>query len=239
MVNPEHPTLLFVHGAWHGSWAWDPLLPKLAEAGIESRAVDLPGVDRAPGRHDLAGHVEYLRAELAQLTGPVVICSHSYGGAVVSEAADGVPAVAGLVYLASFMMEPGQACTDVNTPAPGPGDPALAPVLDGEFLHVPEPAARHMFYGDATEAQARSAARRLTPEHVGTVTSPISVAAWQSIPSTYIVCAKDAAVPPDVQYEMARHATRTVTLDSGHAPMLTQPSELAALLTGIVRGARS
>lgn len=236
MVDQDHPTLLLVHGAWHGSWAWDPLLPKLAEAGVRARTVDLPGVGRAPGRHDLTGHVAWLRGELARSTGPVVICSHSYGGAVVSDAADGMPTVAGLVYLAAFMIEAGQSCADANKPAPTPPDPTLTSVRDGDYLRVPEPAARHMFYGDATEAQAVAAARRLTPEHVGTVTAPITRAAWRSVPSTYVVTERDAAILPEVQHRLARNASRTLTIDSGHSPMLTRPDELTALLVGTVRG---
>lgn len=238
MMDAGEPTLLLVHGAWHGRWAWDPVLPLLAEAGIKFATVDLPGVDRAPGRHDLAGHVEYVRAELARVAGPVVICGHSYGGAVISEAAGNLPNIAGLVYLAAFMIEPGQSCADVNRPIAPPPDPALAAVSDGDYTRVPESAARHLFYGDATDEQARAAARRLTPEHVDTVRTPVTEAAWQFIPSTYIVCARDAALSPHIQREMARGAARVLTIDSAHAPMLTRPKELAALLVGTVRGAR-
>ncbi|MEV8630301.1 alpha/beta fold hydrolase [Streptosporangium sp. NPDC051023] len=230
------PTLVLVHGAWHGGWAWDSLIPFLTEAGVRALAVQLPGVGRGPGRHDLTGHVDFLRAELEAVTGPVVLCGHSYGGAVTTEAASGLDNVERLVYVAAFMLEVGESCADVIalTPAPAPPEPHLTSVLEGDYLRVSEAAAAYMFYGDCDPAQAHAAAAALTPEHVGTVGSPVARAAWHEIPSTYVVCENDNALPPAAQARMARRATRTLTMDSSHSPMLSRPKELAALLAQAV-----
>lgn len=221
---------MLVHGAWHGAWAWDPIVPLLTAAGLAAHAVHLPGPGRAPGRHDLRGHADFLRAHLAAIDGPVVLCGHSYGGAVITEAAGDAPGVTRLIYLAAFQLEAGESCADANTPAPVPPDPALAAVPRGDYLYVSEAAARHMFYGDCTEEQARAAAARITPEHVGTVTAPATRAAWRTIPSTYVVCRRDQAISADAQRAMARRADRSVEIDTDHSPMLSHPAELAALL---------
>ncbi|MFC7582625.1 alpha/beta fold hydrolase [Nonomuraea antimicrobica] len=110
------PTLVLVHGAWHGGWSWDPVLPALAAHGVPAHVVDLPGVGRAPGGHDLAGHAAYLREEVARLPGPVALCGHSYGGAVLTEAAPADAVV--LIYLAAFLLRPGESCVDANAATP-------------------------------------------------------------------------------------------------------------------------
>ncbi|MFF0580128.1 alpha/beta fold hydrolase [Streptosporangium saharense] len=237
------PTLVLVHGAWHGARSWDPLLPFLEEAGLRTLAVQLPGVGRAPGRHDLAGHSAFLRAELESLTGPLVVCGHSYGGAVVTQAVSGLASgldsgpgdglggrVRRLVYVAAFMLEVGESCVDAAVPAPVPPEPHLTSVAEGDYLTVSEEAATHMFYGDCDPALARAAVASLTPEHLMTVGSPVTGAAWHTIPSTYVVCENDQALSPVAQARMAERATRTLSLDSSHSPMLSRPRELAAIL---------
>jgi pimeloyl-ACP methyl ester carboxylesterase len=226
---------MLVHGAWHGDWAWDPLLSHLQHAGIDARAVQLAGVDRGPGRHDLAGHVAALRAEIDAAGRPVVLCGHSYGGAVMTEAAAGAPDVAHLVYVAAFQLAEGESCVDANVPPPTYPD-GIGPVLDGEYLTVAADTARHMFYDGCPPGAVAAAIERLTPEHVGTVGSPVRAAAWRDVPSTYVVCARDRALPPAAQHRMAERATTRHVLDHAHSPMLGIPAELAALLVDAVHG---
>jgi pimeloyl-ACP methyl ester carboxylesterase len=89
----EHgPTIVLVHGAWFGSWVWAEMTGRLEATGIATRAIDLPGVGRAPGGHDLAGHSAALRSLVASIEGPVAVCSHSYGGVVASQALGGAAA---------------------------------------------------------------------------------------------------------------------------------------------------
>jgi Lysophospholipase len=230
------PLLLLVHGAWHGAWAWDPVLAHLAAAGVDARAVTLPGPGRAPGRADLAGHVAALRTEIDAAGRPVVLAGHSYGGAVVTEAAAGRPSVTHLVYVAAFLLDEGESCVDANVPAPEYPE-GIGPALHGEHLTVDAASARLMFYDDLPPAAADAAIARLTPEHVGTVTSPVGAAAWREVPSTYVVCARDRAIPPAAQQRMAERATARHVLDRAHSPMLGAPAELATLLADAVRTA--
>jgi pimeloyl-ACP methyl ester carboxylesterase len=226
-VQPgRDPVLLLVHGAWHGSWSWATLPQRLGAAGVQVRAVDLPGRGRGPaGPHDLAGHARYLRAVAEEIDGRVAVLAHSYGGAVATEALAGLPRLATLIYLAAFLLEPGESCKDANAATPDLG-PGLSPELDGDYLVVSPAAARAMFYGDCTQEQAAAAAARLTPEHLGTVTSPVTAAAWRDVPATYLVTRDDKSISAEAQRAMADKAAWRAELDSGHSPMLTRPAEL-------------
>jgi pimeloyl-ACP methyl ester carboxylesterase len=99
--------LLLVHGAWHGAWAWRPLLDHLD--GLDVRTVDLPSSGADPATlGDLRADAEVVRAALAGTDGPVVVVGHSYGGAVVSEAATADSGAAHLVYLCAFQLDAGE-----------------------------------------------------------------------------------------------------------------------------------
>ena len=101
--------LLLVHGAWHGSWAWDKVLSGLENSGYHVETVDLPshGADtkNLGGLHDDADTV---RGALRSMAGPVVVVGHSYGGMAVTEGAAGASNVKRLVYLTAFLMDEGQ-----------------------------------------------------------------------------------------------------------------------------------
>ncbi|MWA01594.1 alpha/beta fold hydrolase [Actinomadura sp. LD22] len=239
MAGTQSPTLVLIHGAWHGSWCWEPVVPLLEAAGLRTHAVQLPGMDRAPGHHDLEGHAAFLRAELAELPGPLAVCAHSYGGAVATEAAGANPSVATLIYLTAFLLDVGESCVDRVLPGPVSPDATLLPGGEGGYLRVPEAAAHHLLYGDCPPEEAKRAAARLTPEHVSAVSAPVTQAAWRTIPSTYVTCTRDQALTPEVQGRMACRATWQEEIASGHSPMLSHPQELAALLaTAAVRTAR-
>ena len=96
-------TVVLVHGAWHGAWCFERVLPLVRAAGVDVRAVDL-------ARDGFASDVDSVRVVLDAVDGDVVLLGHSYGGAVVTEA--GVhPSVRHLVYLCAFALDEGEACT--------------------------------------------------------------------------------------------------------------------------------
>lgn len=231
-------TLMLVHGAWHGGWSWGGMPQILNERGIETVVVDLPGVGRSSGGHDLAGHVEYVRRQAEAVDGPLAVCAHSYGGAVVSEAFEQVDALSTMIFVAAFMLEPGQTSADANRLTTT--GPEHMPVRDGDYTRVTPAAARYLYYGDASPAQAEAATQRMTPEHIGTTKSAVQAAAWRRVPSTYIVTERDAAVSPAAQRLMADNATWQESLDSDHSPMLSHPRQLADLIVrAYERGLRS
>ena len=215
------PTLVLVHGAWHGSWCWTPLLSELD--GVDVRSVDLPSVgDAAAGlREDAA----VLRAAVAAVDGPVVVCAHSYGGAVASEALAGLGNVAHIVYLCAFVLGPGESLFKAIG-----GEPrSWWNVRDDGLVTVRDP--ESVFYHDVPESVAQDALGRIRPQSLAGFTGELTAAAWESTPTTYLVCANDRAIPPVAQRRMAARTGGTVhELETSHSPFLARPDLVADLL---------
>jgi pimeloyl-ACP methyl ester carboxylesterase len=214
-------TIILVHGAFHGGWCFEPLVPELAARGIDAVAPDLPLTSLLD---DAAAVTEVLdRAD-----GPVTLLGHSYGGAVVTMAGTH-PAVERLVYLTAM--------------APDDGEPASSgPVEIGEeflaaFRMTPaglpevDPArATDIFYPDAEPTAAAAFAALLRPGAVGGA-DLVERAAWHDKPATYVVCDADPILLPHAQRAIAARIGATVVEMSGdHSPFLARPAELAALL---------
>lgn len=229
-AGTARPAFLLVHGAWHGAWCWDALRTALDAAGWRSHAVDLPssaahsdGARPAGLREDAAA----IRDHLRRIDGPVVTVAHSYGGAPTTEAVAGAANVVRAVYLAAFQLDAGESVFSfLGTPAPN----------DDSGRTPPSPDARRLYYTDVPAAEADRAAARMTPQSVRSFTQPVTTAGWRTVPSSYIVCERDQALEPARQHELAARADTVHRLPSSHAPFLSMPGELAALL-GRIAGA--
>lgn len=217
------PVVILVHGAWHGSWAWAGIVARLDGEGIRSVALDLPskGPDTA-ALGDLHDDAETVRAAIAAAGAPALVVAHSYGGLPVSE---GGAEAAHLVYLAAFMLEPGQSLLAQR----GGVEPEwwLASA-DGRTLLPDDP--RHVFYADCTPAAAERAAAALVPQRRDVFSQELRSAAWRTVPSTYVVCERDNAIPPALQERMAARAGTVSRIDSGHSPFLSRPHEVTAII---------
>ncbi|MFF7646181.1 alpha/beta fold hydrolase [Streptomyces canus] len=218
------PTMLLVHGAWHGSWCWDRLRAALGAAGWSTRTVDLPSAERDCGVHEDA---QAVLDELGRIAGPVVVVAHSYGGIPVTQAVAKAADVARIVYLAAYQLDVDESLFGFHG-APVPDDPAA-------FRAVPDDPLS-MFYEDVPDAEAREAARRLVPQSTRSFSEPLTQAGWRTVPSAYIVCEQDQALPPQDQESLATRSAEVHRLASGHSPFLSMPQELAALLARIARG---
>lgn len=225
-MTPSPPHIVLVHGAWHGEWAWELLLPHLAAAGLSATAVPLPS---SGGDGDLAADVEVVRSVLDALDGPAVLVGHSYGGIVISEAAS--ETVQHLVYVAAYLLPRGDSLLD-----------ALNHTLPSWIL-VDEPTgvsrvqdAAKRFFGDVAPEVTAAVLPRLTTQTLSSFRARQTRAAWAQIPSTYVVCDQDRAVPPRSQIAMSRAAANVDTLHSSHSPFLSQPAKLAKILTGLQAG---
>lgn len=217
--------MVLVHGAWHGAWCWELVVPQLEAAAIDATAVDLPltGFD-----DDVAA----VRAALDAQPGPVVLLGHSYGGAVITEAGTHA-AVDHLVYLCAFVPDVGESCqslaldpafpaTDLN-PALRIDDGFTVATLDPE-LAVPA------LYGDCSAEAAAAAIARLRPQPLSALGATPTSPAWRSKPSTYVVCTGDRGIDPGMQRAMAAHTGTVVEWDTSHSPFLSQPDRFVGLL---------
>jgi pimeloyl-ACP methyl ester carboxylesterase len=233
-------TVVLVHGAWHGAWCWERVLPLLANAGIAAVAVDLPGHGDSSEPHgDLHGDAASVAPVLDEVGPDVVLVGHSYGGAVITEA--GVhPAVRHLVYLCAFALDEGESCqraaTAEATTLDHTGRPNLgrAMVDLGDGLVGLEPTfAAQCLYNDCDEATRAWAVARLGPQSAVALADTPQAVGWRAKPSTYVVCADDLIVHPGLQRVLAARCPSSVEWPTGHSPFLSQPELVAELLAGL------
>lgn len=234
-------TVVLVHGAFHNSWYWSGIVRGLGERGIAALAPDLPGhgADRGP-LGDLHGDADAVRTLLDQLDGPVVLVGHSYGGVVVTEAGEH-PAVAQVVYLAAYAADETESTGNAGAReaefegvdlSGRPSVGAALTVADGLASIDPAAAAEILYAGIGPELTAQGVSL-LEPQRTKSLLQSPAAVAWRSRPSTYLVCAEDRAIAPELQRIMARRTGRTLTAATGHFPMLTLPELVIDLLAGI------
>ena len=145
-------TIVLVHGAWHGAWCWAKQQAELSRRGLTSLALDLPGHGASTlPLGDLYGDAEHTAAVLARVPGEVVLVGHSYGGAVITEAAALAGNVAHLVYLTAFCMDEGATVLDTARSSPTRADLGAAQRIgDDGNATLDLTLAVGPLYGDAT-----------------------------------------------------------------------------------------
>ncbi len=226
------PTLIFVHGACvrDGAWWWSRMVAPLAERGIASVAVALPSCgETGEELGDLYADVEACRAAIAAAEGPVVLCGHSYGGMVITEAgAD--DRVAQLLYVTSVMAGSGQSQAELIGAEPAPW---LLPGDDGTIGVDPD-LIRELFLQDCDEATTEAALARLTRQSLTPFTQPPRQIAWQRKPATYFVCTEDLATPAEVQRRRVKESARAVEFQAGHHPFLSRPEAFAESIAAAI-----
>ncbi|WP_409467469.1 alpha/beta fold hydrolase [Streptomyces sp. HC307] len=217
----SRPTLLLVHGAWHGGWCWEKLASVLHADGWRTRAVDLPS---AGGRAGVQDDAQVVLGELERIEGPVVVVAHSYGGIPVSQAVAQAGNVSQIVYLAAYQLDVGESLLGFHGAPVSPGPRDVEAVPDDPV---------GLFYGDVPRSEAEQAAARLVPQSTQSFRDALTRAGWHTIPSTYIVCEDDRALPVQSQQTLAARSGAVHRIKSSHSPFLSMPGELAALLSEI------
>ena len=220
-----------IHGAWHGGWAWDHLVPELERAAHRVVAPDLPGDDVDADAPD------YARVVVEALAGAddVVVVGHSLGGLTAPLVAAARP-VRRLVLLAALLPRPGRSLADQLREDRGilllpRGEGIETDAARRSFWTDPELATWHM-YPDCDPAAAAAALARLRPQAATPQIRPTPLAAWPDVPAEYVVCAEDRVVSPAWGARAAAALGLPVReLPGGHSPMLSRPAELARLLT--------
>jgi pimeloyl-ACP methyl ester carboxylesterase len=224
--DSRQPTLILVHGAGHGSWCWETVQSLASERGLRTVALDLPS--SAETIADLGSaddDIRVVREACAAAGEPVVLVGHSLAGMTISEAAAGLSEVRELVYVAAFMLEEGETIVGAASQWP-PIDWVFSD--DGRSVGVSDPAS--VFYGACSPEVSRAAMLRLRPQDAAGAIRPLGAAAWRTIPSTYVVCERDAVVPASFQRDWATRVAFSESLDADHSPFLSRPEELVAVL---------
>lgn len=234
----ESRRVVLVHGAWHGAWCFSALQSALDDMAVPSFAIDLPGhgVSTEP-LTDLYGDARHVAEVLDRLGEPVVLVGHSYGGAVITEAATLHPDVAHVVYLTAFALQQGESVSDVIN-AVRDAKVQLGAAMrfrdDGTSVLDAETAVPAL-YADCPPAAVTAALPRLSPQPMANFGQPVTGSPLGSIPSTYVRCLRDQAVHIAHQDLMATRCDRTVTFDCDHSPFMSRVDDTAHLLAGIAK----
>jgi pimeloyl-ACP methyl ester carboxylesterase len=231
--EPSPLTVVLVHGAFLDAGSWAGVTALLLASGI-------PVVAPAVPLRGIATDSAYLRSVLANIDGPVLAVGHSYGGAIITNAASLAGNVVGLVYVAGFAPDENESLGDAEATS---RDSAIAPALlrrrydtgsgDGTAveLFIAPHSFHRVFAADLSEAHAAVLAASQRPVAEAVVAEKSTTAAWRTLPSWAVVATADRAAGADVIRSMARRAdAEIVELDGSHAIVISQPGRVTDVI---------
>jgi pimeloyl-ACP methyl ester carboxylesterase len=233
------PTVVLVHGAWADASSWSGEVTTLQAAGYDVRAIANP-------LQDLATDAQYVADYLKTIHGPVVLAGHSYGGAVITNAAAGLANVKALVYVDASAPAPGETNGQLSgagsilakdTPAQlffttsYPGAPAGA-----SELYLRENIFLHNFASDLPRAQAETLSASQRGASTAAFDTRSEAAAWKTIPSWYFISTGDQIITAASELSMARRAHSHITMFHGgsHLTLISHPDAVTAVIASAV-----
>ena len=237
---PEQPTVVLVHGAFADASSWNSVIERLQARGVKVTAPANP-------LRGVASDSAYLASVLEQTPGPVVAVGHSYGGALITNAATEATNVAGLVYVAAFATDEGEVLGEVKSqdailatalvphqiPATTGGGPTVEFSVDPARF-------REAFGADLPAEQTAVLAATQRPAAQAAFSEPGSAPAWRVVPSWVVVATGDKAAGADVIRSMAQRAGATITeVDGSHLIMLSQPDAVTEVILAAVAAVQS
>jgi pimeloyl-ACP methyl ester carboxylesterase len=234
--------IVLVHGASHGAWCWEQVIPRLESQGFTVDAPDLPGLGQDNTAADLVtfqAYVDRIRGVMLSRDEPVTLVGHSMGGWPISQAAELLPhRVHRLIYLAAVVPQSGESLNSILQTMPLFGQRSardyMRPSADGLFVEFSEAAACEAFYNCTERSTALLAARRLRPQSVAPLLTAVQLTPerWGAIPKTYIVCARDNTLPSATQrwFCFRIGGVTMCEIDSDHSPFYSAPVTLAEII---------
>lgn len=222
-MNAPTPTIVLIHGGFVDGSGWEGVYNILKKDGYNVAVVQNPTTS-------LADDVAFTKRVIAAQPGQSLLVGHSYGGVVITEAGTD-PKVAGLVYVAAFAPDKGESVSSlIKDPPPGAPVPPILPPQDG-FLLLDQAKFAASFAADVDEPKASFMAASQVPWGVDAMAGEVTVPAWKSKPSWYLVASDDKMIPPPAQRQMAQRAGSVVSEVSGsHAVYVSKPQAVASLI---------
>ena len=216
-------SIVLVHGGFVDGSGWQGVHEALLNNEYEVIVAQNPTLS-------LADDVAVAKRAIAAAKHPVVLVGHSYGGVVITEAGND-PKVSSLTYIAAFAPDTGESVeTLIANPPPGAAVPPILPPQEG-FLMLDKLKFADSFAADVDPSTARFMADSQVPWGVEALAGKVTVPAWKSKPSFYLVASDDRMIPPPAQRAMAERAGARVTETSGsHAVYVSKPTEVARLI---------
>ncbi|MEV6419711.1 alpha/beta hydrolase [Streptomyces sp. NPDC051662] len=235
------PTVVLVHGAFADASGWDGVVERLQRDGY-------PVIAPANPLRGLASDSAYIASVLKSVKGPLILAGHSYGGAVIGEAAAGNPNVKALVYISAFMPDKGETLGALGAKFAGSRlNPALKQVpfqngdgTTGTDLYIKPDMFHQVFAADLPASTAAEMSATQRPISAAAFTEKAGAAAWKTIPSWFLVATKDRAIAPDLErFEAKRAGSHTIEVNSSHVAMISHPGTVSSLILDAVRAEAS
>ena len=235
-MSPSQPVIVLVHGAWADASSWSSVLGELQQRGFTTYAPPNPlrGLPQ-----DSAYLHQFLTQNAALQEQPVVLVGHSYGGAVITNAAVGAPEVRALVYVDAFIPEEGDTIGGLASAEPGSclGNEAFNPVPypgapSGDVdLYIKPELVPGCFATGLPASQAALIAATQRPLTASAFTGPSGPPAWKTIPSWAVIGTGDQVIPPAELTFMAKRADAHITdVNAGHLSLISE----ASLVTRVI-----
>jgi pimeloyl-ACP methyl ester carboxylesterase len=222
-MTEKSVSIVLVHGGFVDGSGWQGVHDILTKDGYEVIVVQNPTIT-------LADDVTVTKRAIAAAKHPVVLVGHSYGGVVITEVGND-PKVSSLAYIAAFAPDAGESVeTLIANPPPGAPVPPILPPQHG-FLLLDSASFAASFAADVDPATAQFMANSQVPWGVDALGGKVTVPAWKSRPSYYLVATDDHMIPPPAQRQMAARAGAEVVETGGsHAVYVSKPAEVARLI---------
>jgi pimeloyl-ACP methyl ester carboxylesterase len=238
---PARPTIVMVHGAWADTSSWDGELDALKAKGYTTRAIANP-------LRNLTGDARSVASFLETIHGPVVLVGHSYGGAVISQAAASSPNVKALVFVDAYLPDVGESVSTLN----GDGSVIYSLTEQQLFETFPSPDApgeandlllkKDVFQQHfANDLAAEHSARLWAGERVtstAALQSPSTATGWKTVPSWVFISTGDQIITATSKHSMAQRAGAHITTFEGgsHVTLISHPDAVAAVIESAAMG---
>ncbi len=221
--------IVLVHGAFADGSGWRGVYDELTARGFRVSIVQNPLTS-------FEGDVAATRRTLARQDGPVILVGHSYGGSIITEAGTDAK-VAGLVYIAAFAPEIGQSTLDQYAEVPPP--PNFQPDVQADgFAYLKSETFKAGFAADTSDGDGVFLRDSQVPIAMKALEAKVTVAAWKTKPSWFVVATEDGAIDPKLLRSTARRIGAVTTEVRGsHVVFLTQPKAVAVVIEQAAQGA--
>ncbi len=238
MNAPGDPTVVLVHGAFADASSWAGVTQRLEKAGVPVKAIVNP-------LRGLTADAAYVKSAIDQIPGPVLAVGHSYGGAVITNAATNAKNVVGLVYVAAFAPDEGETASDIigqskeslllnavqeaKFPTGNGTETASEYNIDPQKFH-------EVFTADLPQEESDVLAVSQRPAAAATLGEKTGPPAWKKLSSWSVVGTGDKAIGADMVRSMAQRAGADIKeVDGSHVVMISQPDAVTEVIMKALR----
>jgi len=236
-------TYVLVHGAFHGAWCWDKIVPMLEEKGHKVVALDLPGQgqDQTPMTEvTLQSYTDRVCEVIDAQEEPVILVGHSMGGLSITQAAEQRPdRIEALVYVTAYLPQNGESLFMLNN-----ADPDALPIPaiwaeDQTYVELDLTKVKEVFYGHCSEEDIAEAKDKLGRQSTGPFLTGVEIteANFGRVPRVYIECTDDRAISIGFQRLMVEKTpcNEVITIETDHSPFLSATKELVKHLDKLAK----